>query len=219
MLRLSFRQVDDYETCPLKYRYVHVLRVPLLTHHRVVYGSAVHQAVQQYFTARIEGIAFGEDELVQAFRAAWVSEGFLSRQHEEERLRAGESMLRRFHRAQQESPPSIPTGVEEEFSFSVERNRVTGRYDLVVEREGRVTILDFKTGEVDDAKKAQERAASSLQLDIYALAHLRTKGPPAGARGASLPGVGPLRGQDTHPRRGPADRGEDPRRRRSHPPP
>jgi DNA helicase-2/ATP-dependent DNA helicase PcrA len=175
LLRLSFRQVDDYETCPLKYRYVHVLRVPLLTHHRVVYGSAVHQAVQQYFTARLEGLPFGEDDLVRAFRAAWVSEGFLSRQHEEERLRAGESMLRSFHRAQQESPLH-PTGVEEEFGFPVGRNRVVGRYDLVVEREGRVTILDFKTGDVEDARKAQDRASSSLQLDIYALAHLRTKG-------------------------------------------
>ena len=174
-LRLSFRQVDDYETCPLKYRYVHVLRVPLLTHHRVVYGNAVHQAVQQHFRARLEGLPFGEDALVDAFRVAWVSEGFLSREHEEERLRAGESMLRRFWRADQESPLR-PTGVEQEFAFALDRTRVIGRYDLVVEREGGVTILDFKTGDVEDARKAQERAASSLQLDVYALAHLRTKG-------------------------------------------
>jgi DNA helicase-2/ATP-dependent DNA helicase PcrA len=88
-LRLSFRQVDDYETCPLKYRYIHVLRVPLLAHHRVVYGNAVHQAVQQHFKARLEGRGFGEEDLVAAFRTAWVSEGFLSREHEEQRLRAG----------------------------------------------------------------------------------------------------------------------------------
>jgi RecB family exonuclease len=84
-------------------------------------------------------------------------------------------MLRRFRQADQANPLH-PTGVEEEFGFALERTRVIGRYDLVVEREGRVTILDFKTGDVDDARKAQERAASSLQLDIYALAHLRTKG-------------------------------------------
>src|SRR5207245_6929262 len=29
-LLLSHKQVDDYETCPLKYRYVHQLRVPIL---------------------------------------------------------------------------------------------------------------------------------------------------------------------------------------------
>ena len=54
-LSLSFRQLDDYATCPLKYQYVHVWRVPLLTHHRVVFGSAVHKAVQRHFQARLDG--------------------------------------------------------------------------------------------------------------------------------------------------------------------
>ena len=174
-LRLSFGQIDDYETCPLKYRYVHEWRVPLLAHHRVVYGSAVHRAVQQHFRARVEGRPFSEDDLARAFREAWVSEGFLSREHEEERLRGGEEMLRRFHR-EEAKDPLRPTRVEEEFAFYVGRNRVQGRYDLVVEQDGQVAILDFKTGAVDDPKKAREKARDSLQLDLYALAHLRTTG-------------------------------------------
>ncbi len=175
LLRLSYGQIDDYETCPLKYRYVHVLRVPLLTHHAVVYGHAVHEAVRQMFEARLAGRAFGADELVAAFHAAWVSEGFLSRAHEDERLREGEAMLRRFH-AEQERDPWTPTAVEQEFAFALERNRVQGRYDLVIERNGAVTIVDFKTGEVRDPKAAEKRAKESLQLDIYALAHQKTRG-------------------------------------------
>jgi DNA helicase-2/ATP-dependent DNA helicase PcrA len=60
----------------------------------------------------------------------------------------------------------------------VDETRVLGRYDLVVEREGRVTIVDFKTSAMlsDDEKRAQERARDSLQLDIYALAHLKGTG-------------------------------------------
>jgi DNA helicase-2/ATP-dependent DNA helicase PcrA len=58
----------------------------------------------------------------------------------------------------------------------VGRTKVQGRYDLVVEREGRITILDFKTGAVDDPDEARKRAKESLQLDVYALAHLRTAG-------------------------------------------
>jgi DNA helicase-2/ATP-dependent DNA helicase PcrA len=175
VLHLSFRQMDDYETCPLKYKYVHRLRVPLLVHHRVVYGSAIHKAVQELFRARLQARPFGEDDLVAAFRAAWVSEGFLSREHEEQRLAAGESALRRFHREEAASPLA-PTGVEQEFAFTVDRTHVVGRYDLVVERAGRVTILDFKTGDVDDLTRAQQRAIESLQLDIYALAHLKSTG-------------------------------------------
>jgi ATP-dependent DNA helicase UvrD/PcrA len=174
-LRLSHSRIDDYETCPLKYRYIHVLRVPLLAHHAVVYGHAVHEAVRRMFEARLGGRAFSEDDLAAAFHACWVSEGFLSREHEEQRLRTGEEMLRRFHREEARAPWA-PTAVEEEFAFEVSRNRVVGRYDLVAERDGEVTILDFKTGEVREQKAAQKRADESLQLDIYALAHLRTKG-------------------------------------------
>ena len=54
---LSYRQVDDYETCPLKYRYVHVLRVPLLTHHGLVYGHAVHEAVRAHVRGAPRGSA------------------------------------------------------------------------------------------------------------------------------------------------------------------
>jgi DNA helicase-2/ATP-dependent DNA helicase PcrA len=175
LLRLSYGRIDDYETCPLKYRYVHLLRVPLLAHHAVVYGHAVHEAVRRHFEARLAGRPFSEDDLAAAFREAWVSEGFLSREHEEQRLSEGEAMLRRFHREEARAPWS-PTAVEQEFVFYVERNRVQGRYDLVVERDDHVAILDFKTGDVREAKAAQKRARESLQLDIYALAHLRTRG-------------------------------------------
>jgi DNA helicase-2/ATP-dependent DNA helicase PcrA len=168
-LVLSYSHVDDYLTCPLKYRYVRVLRVPLLLHHRVVYGSAVHKAIQQMFKARLEGRGFAEDDLVAAFRAAWVSEGFLSREHEERRLAAGEQILRRFFRQESEAPWS-PTAVEREFAFYVERTKLVGRYDLVVVRDDRVSILDFKTGAVVDAQQAEARVRDSLQLDVYALA-------------------------------------------------
>jgi len=175
VLRLSSTQIDDYRTCPLKYRYIHILRVPLLAHHRVVYGSAIHKAVQQMFEARLDGRPFGEDDLVAAFRRSWVSEGFLSREHEERRLAAGEDTLRRFFRQEAEHPWE-PTAVEKEFAFYLDRTRVQGRYDLVLARGEHVTILDFKTGDVREPKKAQERAKESLQLDVYALAFLKTEG-------------------------------------------
>jgi len=174
-LRLSFRQVDDYLTCPLKYRFVHRNKIPLLTHHRVVYGSAIHLAVQEMFKARLAKAEFSVTDLLAAFRRAWVSEGFLSREHEDLRLREGERTLTRFFEGE-ERHPLRPTGVEEEFSFAIGRTRILGRYDLVVAGSEGKTILDFKTGAVDSPAKAQQRAETSLQLAIYALAHYRTTG-------------------------------------------
>jgi DNA helicase-2/ATP-dependent DNA helicase PcrA len=175
VLRLSYRQIDDYETCPLKYRYLHVLRVPLLAHHAVVYGHAVHEAVRGHFERRLAGRTADVEALVADFHAAWVSEGFLSREHEEERRREGETALRRFH-AEEAARPWRPVAVERDFAFLLERSRIQGRYDLVMEDAGETTIIDFKTGDVRDQKAADRRARESLQLDLYALAWLRTTG-------------------------------------------
>ncbi|HXY39648.1 MAG TPA: PD-(D/E)XK nuclease family protein, partial [Vicinamibacteria bacterium] len=64
----------------------------------------------------------------------------------------------------------------QEFAFTLGRDRVSGRYDLLIEDKGEVAVVDFKTGEVRDAKTAEKRAQESLQLDIYALAQLKTRG-------------------------------------------
>jgi DNA helicase-2/ATP-dependent DNA helicase PcrA len=130
-LSLSFYQVDDYLTCPLKYKYVHILRVPIAPHHSIVYGAALHQAVQEFHRRQAKGYVMSDEELGAAFERAWSNEGFLTREHEEARLAAGHAALRRF-REQQLAPGAIvPAYVEREFSFLLDGDRVRGRMDRV----------------------------------------------------------------------------------------
>jgi DNA helicase-2/ATP-dependent DNA helicase PcrA len=130
-LSLSFYQVDDYLTCPLKYKYVHVLRVPIAPHHAIVYGSALHKAVQEFHRLQARGVVMSEEELLAAFDRAWSNEGFLTREHEEARLAAGRAALRRFREEQLQPGTVIPAYVEREFSFSLDGDRVRGRMDRV----------------------------------------------------------------------------------------
>ena len=130
-LSLSFYQVDDYLTCPLKYKYVHVLRVPIAPHHSIVYGSALHQAVQEFHRRAARGYTMTEDELLAAFDRAWSNEGFLTREHEEARLAAGRAALRRFREEQMRPGSVVPAYVEREFSFTLDGDRIRGRMDRV----------------------------------------------------------------------------------------
>ncbi|HEY8819462.1 MAG TPA: ATP-dependent DNA helicase, partial [Candidatus Limnocylindrales bacterium] len=123
-LSLSFYQIDDYLTCPLKYKYAHVLRVPLAPHHAIVYGAALHKAVQLFHHHHAKGHVMSEAELDEVFDSAWSNEGFMSRDHEEARLTAGRAALRRFREAQLQPDAVIPTYVEREFSFSLGGDRV-----------------------------------------------------------------------------------------------
>jgi len=130
-LMLSFYAIDDYLTCPLKYKYAHLLRVPLAPHHSIIYGSALHAAVSEFHRRHARGDVMTEDQLYGSFVSAWRNEGFLSREHEEARLAAGRSALRRFREEQLAPGAVVPAYVEREFSFLLEGDRVRGRFDRV----------------------------------------------------------------------------------------
>ncbi len=199
-LLLSFYAVDDYLTCPLKFKYGHVLRVPLAPHHALIYGSALHKAVQEFHRRHARGDVMSEEELTAAFELAWTNEGFLTRDHEEARLAAGRDALRRFRDEQLRPDAVIPAYVERDFSFTLDGDRVRGRWDRVdIEPAGedtaaepsstavphadtvsptlnltgreRVTITDYKSSDVRDPVKARQRARESLQLQIYAMGY------------------------------------------------
>ena len=130
-LMLSFYAIDDYLTCPLKYKYAHLLRVPLAPHHSIIYGSALHAAVSEFHKRHARGDVMGDEELYGAFVSAWRNEGFLSREHEEARLAAGREALRRFRTEQLAPGAVVPAYVEREFSFLLDGDRVRGRFDRV----------------------------------------------------------------------------------------
>ncbi len=199
-LVLSFYAVDDYLTCPQRYKYGHVLRVPLAPHHSLIYGSALHAAVAEFHRRHARGDVMSEAQLSAAFEAAWTNDGFLSREHEEARLAAGRDALRRFRDAQLSPSAVMPAYVEREFSFLLDGDRVRGRFDRVditprdpddpvpvmadepadvadvVEptldlAPERVVITDYKSSDVRDPAKARQRARESLQLSIYAMGY------------------------------------------------
>jgi DNA helicase-2/ATP-dependent DNA helicase PcrA len=169
-LRLSFYQVDDYRTCPLKYKFIHLLRVPVREHHAIAYGRALHEAISAFLRARAAGRAMAEAELLRAFDAAWTNEGFLSREHEELRRAAGEAALRRFLR-DEAARDAAPARVELPFGVRLAGEWFEGRWDRIDERDGRVTIVDYKSSEVAEQREADRRARESLQLKLYALAY------------------------------------------------
>ncbi len=173
-LALTPYQIEDYVSCPLKYRFVHKLRVPVLTHHRVAYGNAIHRAIRAYLASKKAGKPIGLDELLELFRSFWSSEGYLSREHEEERFEEGRLALQRFH-AEEEADQTIPLVVEGEFTFSVGEDTVSGRWDRVDRRRTGAVIVDYKTSDVTDQERADKRAQESLQMAIYALGFCRTR--------------------------------------------
>jgi DNA helicase-2/ATP-dependent DNA helicase PcrA len=174
ILSLSHRRIDDYLTCPLKYRYIHVLRVPIRQHHAVIYGSAIHQAIRVFLMNRIVGRTTPLSELQAVFRNHWQAEGFLTPEHEELRLQQGLKALASFL-AHEDAEPNPPTYVEKRFSLTMDDVRLVGIFDridcAVTPCGGSGVIVDYKTSDVADEAAATKRTKGSRQLALYAIAY------------------------------------------------
>ncbi len=168
-LSLSYSQIDDYLTCPERYRLRYEVRLPTPPHHLLSYGTAVHQAIAAFHTAQSSGRPLSEEELADELTRAWRPEGFLSREHEEARFAAGRAALGRF-RAQQIDQGRVPSSVERPFTFRLGPDVIRGRIDRIDEEAAGVVITDYKSSDVQDQQRADKRARDSLQLQVYALA-------------------------------------------------
>ena len=169
-VHLTYYQIDDYLTCPLKYKYVSILRVPIMEHHTVIYGRAMHAAVTKYYQYRLAGKRMELGELLDAFKDNFDPQGFLDKAHQEERFKVGLDALNRFFHAE-EKRKQEPKFIEKEFSFMFGGNKITGRYDRVDEEAAGAVVVDFKTSQVKDRKIADKKASESLQLALYSLAY------------------------------------------------
>jgi DNA helicase-2/ATP-dependent DNA helicase PcrA len=130
-LVLSHSAIDAYLTCPRRFQYSQVLRVPTAPHHSLVYGSALHAAVQEFHRSEARGRPLSEEELDAAFEHAWSNEGFVSREHELARLAAGKEALHRFRAGQLAPGAVVPAWVERDFAFTLGGDRIRGRFDRV----------------------------------------------------------------------------------------
>ena len=153
-LSLSFSQLHDFELCPVRYRFAHVLRVPAPpdelqpAHVRAAgsteLGAAVHEALAAWHTS-------GGD-LLQLYRGP----------------EAGREMLERYLAHPLARARTL--GVEAGFNMSVGGTRVRGLVDRICEVDGEPSLIDFKTNATLDRELME---AYSLQLRIYGVAASR----------------------------------------------
>ena len=200
LLTLNPHQIDDYLSCPKKFEYIHILRVPIMTHHSVIYGSAIHKAIENYYVMKKAGKKISADDLIEVFSKNWRSEGFITRDHEDKRFKQGKKSLAEFF-AREEAAKILPDEVEAKFEISMKDLdvKIRGRFDAVygavnsqqstdnnpsvipaeagIQSEVRspksnsyLEIRDFKTSEVENQDQADKKAKSNRQLSIYALA-------------------------------------------------
>ncbi len=160
---LSASDIDTYRTCPLKYKFARVFRIPQepTVHQR--FGILVHQVLER-FHAR-DGSAAPLSELLGLLDAGWRRNGFGDSEEERQLRGKAAAALTRYHERFQ-SEGSEPIWFERQFTFKLGPHLLRGRVDRVDRLPGgEYELIDYKTGR----PKSPAQLADDVQLSLYAV--------------------------------------------------
>ncbi|HZU60796.1 MAG TPA: ATP-dependent DNA helicase [Solirubrobacteraceae bacterium] len=161
---LSASDIDTYRTCPLKYKFARVFRIPQEPSIHQRFGILVHQVLER-FHAR-EGAAGTLPQLLGLLDAGWRRAGFADTEEERQlRGKAVAALERYWERFRAED--SEPVWFERSFTFKLGPHLLRGRVDRVDRLPtGQYELIDYKTGR----PKTSEQLADDVQLSLYAVA-------------------------------------------------
>ena len=158
---LSASDIDTYRTCPLKYKFARVFRIPQEPTLHQRFGILVHQVLERFHAH--EGATL--PELLGLLDAGWRRGGFGDSEEERQLRGKASASLTRYHERFQ-SEESRPIWFERQFTFKLGRHLLRGRVDRVDRLPGgEYELIDYKTGR----PKSPEQLADDVQLSLYAV--------------------------------------------------
>jgi DNA helicase-2/ATP-dependent DNA helicase PcrA len=161
---LSYTDISSFDNCPLQFYFGKILRTPSPATPGMMFGSAVHNVLEEAGNAIIAGEEITLDKLVSNFEERW-KRIHLSDPDRKERLRQRAPELLRNFMAAHSSLGGKPKEVERRFEFEAADIKVTGKIDRIDTTPDGYEIIDYKTGKLDERK-----LKSDFQLPIYSLA-------------------------------------------------
>ncbi|HKE81752.1 MAG TPA: ATP-dependent DNA helicase [Solirubrobacteraceae bacterium] len=160
-LLLSASDIETYRTCPLKYKFARVFRIPSEPTLNQRFGILVHQVLERYHQSGGRTL----DELLGLLDAGWRRGGFGSSDQENQLHAKADGALRRYHERFR-SEPCEPLWFEKAFSFRMGAHTLRGRVDRVDRLpDGSHELIDYKTGRPRTAAQLRE----DVQLSLYAV--------------------------------------------------
>jgi DNA helicase II / ATP-dependent DNA helicase PcrA len=175
-LALSASDIETYRSCPLRYKFARVLRIPTEPTLGQRFGIVVHQVLERYHAAGGETLT----QLLDLFDACWRRGGFREGSSECELRGKARTALERYH-ARLHGQDSEPVWFERQFSLRIGPHHLRGRVDRVDRLAGaraqggdggkteggeRYELIDYKTSR----PRTPEQLRDDVQLSLYALA-------------------------------------------------
>lgn len=171
--RISFSQIAAFSTCPMQYKYAHILKVPTFGRHSMSFGKSMHNALQKFLEqvkqrqeTTSTPVIPSSNELIELFDACFIDEWYESDEQREDYRKQGKQSLNAFYAEILAQTPKV-FGLELGFTLKVGEVLVKGRIDRIDELpDGSLEVVDYKTGN----PKTKLEWDDKRQLVLYALA-------------------------------------------------
>ncbi len=162
-LVLSASDVEAYRSCPLRYKFARVLRIPREPTLNQRFGIVVHQVLERFHGGDGDG---GAEEMMRLLESAWRRGGFSDSDEERQLHEKARVALGRYHE-RLGTGGGEPRWFERSFTFPLGRHHIRGRVDRIdALGGGGYELIDYKTG----VPKRAEQLRDDVQLALYAVA-------------------------------------------------
>ncbi len=180
-LALSFTQLKAFETCPLQYKFAHILKIPVAGRPSFSYGKSMHKTLEVFFqtmhdrlqkpqaTLFVEpeqkstGSTVTLEEIIAMYDDAWIDDWYSSKKLQDEYYEKGKAAIIKLYEHVAANPVE-PLHLEEKFTLKIGDIILKGAIDRIDPGpDGTFRIIDYKTGKVPERPDKE-------QLIIYQIA-------------------------------------------------
>ncbi len=176
-MRLSYSSLDTYQTCPLKYKFRTIDRIPEPKSKEAVFGTLIHAVLKYIHTPAL--LSPTVEQALDYFSKGWNSEVYENEMEERAAFSQGVTIIQNYL---SRTKPADYTIVDLESRFAIEigtedagnssaagRHTVSGIIDRIDKTADGYEIIDYKTTR---KMPSQDKVDNDLQLSIYLKAFL-----------------------------------------------
>lgn len=158
--QFSFSQLMTFERCPLEYKFIYILKMPLEDNAQAVFGRCLHACLRQFFLPCLENVfqasLFGDkkvdkqllsqEHLLKLYEQFWQDNGYEDREQADNFKKRGKKMLITLRDQLGEAAPNIAF-LEKKFTLKLGQYTLAGTIDRVDKLpDGTYEIIDYKSG-------------------------------------------------------------------------
>ena len=186
---LSYSQLKAFETCPLQYKYSHVLRVPMRGRAVFSFGKTIHNTLHQFVKLTTKGkmasqknifsddkaegkkIVLNLPDLIELYKKNWIDDWYDSKIQKQEYYKLGQKVIKDFYDKFIQEQPKIAEingelALETSFRLKVANNTIFGLIDRIDQTKEGIELIDYKTGKYKEKLSTDNKK----QLLIYQIA-------------------------------------------------